>query len=39
MKSQPDGAYSQVFNFGSPRPKDEVFKVVEPKRVDSLLIP
>ena len=37
MKSQPGGAYSRIFNFGSPRPKEEVFNFVWPKQVDSLL--
>ena len=31
------GAYNRVLNCGSPRPNEEVFKVFEPKRVDSLL--
>ena len=38
FKSQPGGAYNQVFNFGSPRPKEEVLKDFEPKQVDSLLL-
>ena len=31
------GAYNRVLNCGSPRPKEEVFKVFAPKRMDSLL--
>ena len=33
--SWPCGAYNRVLNCGSTRPKEEVFKVFEPKRVDS----
>ena len=35
-KSQPGGAYNQVFNLDSPITKKEVFKIVEPKLVDKL---
>ena len=42
VKSQPGGAYNHVFNFAPPpkkNPKVVVFKVFEPKLVDSLLLP
>ena len=31
-------AFNRVFNFGSTRPKEEVFKVVEPKRLERILL-
>ena len=35
--SRSGGAYNRVLNCGSPIPNEEVYKVFEPKRVDSLL--
>ena len=38
MKSEPGGAYNQVFNFGAPQTKDPVFKAFEPNWWTAFLI-
>ena len=38
IESWPGGSYNQVFNCGSPRPK-EVFKVFKPKLVERIRLP
>ena len=38
--SRPGGAYNRVYKFAPPpRPKEEVFKLFEPKRVERILLP